>query len=166
MLSRFSTGKLANACGGSALGGLHKVSRQYLTTLALTEGVIVATNKAYRYLFLTLCSTCAGLGNSASAIATTSGDARSRNEAIANAYKSAIDQFINELKVREDEGDEKTGAFMASFESYRSEVREDEEGFCIVFSPNDFEGSPVFGGAVSYCFDGTGTVLEKISKSR
>lgn len=155
--------------GGTFIGTmeLRKESRRCcLATLALTKGVVVATNKAHRYLFLTLCTLCASLGNIASAMAITSGDTPSSNEAIANAYKSAIDHFIYELKLREEDGVEKTGAFIASFENYRSEVREDDEGFCIVFSPKDFEGGPVFGGSISYCFDSTGTVLKRTSKSR
>ncbi|MDR6841541.1 hypothetical protein [Pseudoxanthomonas sacheonensis] len=123
------------------------------------------TNKLHKYFFLMLCSPCLLMGNVAFATAKAS-DTHASNEAIANAYKSAIDQFINELKLRVNEGTKTTGTFMGSFENYRSEVRKDDEGFCIVFSPRDFEGGPVFGGSISYCFDDTGTALKRVSKNR
>lgn len=88
------------------------------------------------------------------------------NDAVANAYKFAIDEFIKELKLRENEATQTAELFMASFESYRSEVLKDGEGFCIVFFPKDFEQGTVLGGSVSYCFDDTGKVLKRVSKSR
>lgn len=124
------------------------------------------TSKVRNCLFLMLCSVCLLMSNMVLAMAKASDDLRTSNQAIANAYKSAIDQFIGELKLRENEGTKTTGAFMASFESYRSEVLKDDGGFCIVFSPKDSEIGPVFGGSVGYCFDDTGTVLNRIYKSR
>lgn len=123
----------------------------------------MVTNKVYRYIFLALCSLFAFFGN---VVPTFACDTQSKNEAIAHAYKIAIENFINELKLREDDKDNDLQEFMASFGSYLSEVREDGDGFCISFYPKEFKGGPVLGGGIKYCFDSTGTVLKRVSKDR
>jgi hypothetical protein len=88
------------------------------------------------------------------------------NEALARAYKSAIDSFINDLNSRNDEMPEERKQFAASLASYFAEVKLQDDGFCVVFSPKEFNGNPVLGGIVSYCFDESGGILRSTSYER
>lgn len=116
---------------------------------------------------LTLALTLLFLGHTPGSAATSSRTMEPpSNKAMARAHKSAIDRFINDLRSRNDEMPGERRRFASSLASYFTEVKLQEEGFCVVFYPKEFEGSPVLGGVVNYCFDKSGSVLLGTSHER
>lgn len=89
-----------------------------------------------------------------------------RNDAIANAYKLAVVEFLGELRQRAGQAEGDAGEFMSSFESYQSEAVSKDDHLCIVFTPKLFKSSPVLGGVVSYCFDASGLSLVETIEER
>jgi hypothetical protein len=83
------------------------------------------------------------------------------NEAVARAYKVAIDKFVIELS--EDLGrDGEMEDRLALLRNYQSIVYPEGDGFCISFSPFSLKGEVVFGGSTTYCFDKDGVTLKKV----
>ncbi len=83
------------------------------------------------------------------------------NEAVARAYKLAINKFVVELS--EDLGrDGEMEDRLALLRNYQSIVYAEGDGFCISFSPFSLKGEVVFGGSTTYCFDKAGVTLEKV----
>lgn len=83
------------------------------------------------------------------------------NEAVARAYKVAVDKFVIELS--EDLGrDGEMEDRLALLRNYQSIVYAEGDGFCISFSPFSLKGEVVFGGSTTYCFDKAGVTLEKV----
>lgn len=93
-------------------------------------------------------------------------NAKISNESVASAYRIAVDHFVVELRRRKGGESQVGDEFMSSFESYRSQIRKDGDDFCIVFSPKELDGSPVFGGTIGYCFDRGGKILVRTFKER
>lgn len=89
-----------------------------------------------------------------------------KNDAIANAYKLAVVEFLGELRQRAGQAEGDAGEFMSSFESYQSEAVSKDDQLCIVFTPKLFKNSPVLGGIVSYCFDASGLSLVETIEER
>lgn len=83
------------------------------------------------------------------------------NEAVARAYKVAIDKFVIELSgdLKRDGGMEDR---LALLRNYQSTVYAEDDGFCISFSPFSLKGEMFFGGSTTYCFDKEGVTLKKV----
>lgn len=131
------------------------------------ESGSVMKNKLRRTTFLLLVSIHPLVSYAATPTADAGREIQPTNEAVAMAYKHAITQFIEDVASHEDdELAEENKVFMASLSNYRSEVAKNGDGFCIAFSPREFQGSPVFGGRTDYCFNATGTVLQEVRVER
>ena len=102
----------------------------------------------------------------ASASEVRSASARASNIEAARAYQSAINSFVAELDKRATADSSNTKDFMSSLINYRSEVRVEKDGYCVEFSPKEFDGRPVFGGSITYCFDKSGTSLRSTKESK
>lgn len=105
-------------------------------------------------------------GHAAAAKERATYDALATNAKVARAYQSAIKYFVDELELRAKSDTSKATEFMSSLINYRSELRADKDGYCIDFSPKEFEGSPVMGGTITYCFDESGASLISTTESR
>lgn len=131
----------------------------------LVEDVPVRRNNGGgKYIFI-LCLLSVLFGGLYSGFARASG-IRGDNEIIASAYKLAIDNFVERLRLRRGSELSNGGDFMAHIESYRSEVAVEKDGFCISFSPKEHNGGVVLGGTINYCFDKMGVVLTRITEER
>lgn len=97
--------------------------------------------------------------NAASAKEGASRDGHATNVKAARAYQAAINYFVDELDRRAMDDESKAVDFMSMLTNYRSEVRVEKNGYCVYFSPKEFDDGPVFGGAITYCFDESGALL-------